>query len=593
MAFDDQVPAGASPAPSLQGLDGRRLRLLLDIGQSVVSELDLEVVLGKVLAAARELTGARYAAVGVMAPDRRSLERFVTSGIDAEMQLRIGELPRGRGILGYLIDEPRPLRLADVGAHPRSYGFPLGHPPMSTFLGVPVIVRGRAWGNLYLTEKETGEFDEQDETAIVVLAAWAARAIDNARLYQAEQTRRDALERTVRALETTTDIARAIGGETRLERVLELIVKRGRALVEAESMVLLLQDGDELVVTAVAGAVDPEMVGQRVPIEGSATGSVLRTRSAERLSDVKTRLRFGLAERLGATTGLLVPLLFHGRALGVLGAFDRLSAGPGFSAEDERLMDAFAASAATAVATAQNVVQLGLRRSIEAAEAERGRWARELHDDTLQELAALKIGLASARRVTDPLAVSAMLDDAVTQIDSTIRDLRAIINDLRPAALDALGVVPAVEALAERAKGRATVDISVNADLAFEAGRSTERLEPATELAVYRLVQEALTNAVRHAEAARIQIDMAEHDDLLTIAIRDDGTGFDPVETHAGFGLIGMRERVAFAGGSLAVESSADGTELVFTLPATRRLGVEQENAADPVSAPADVADDV
>ena len=331
MASDDQVPAGVSPAPSSLGLDGRRLRLLLEIGQSVVSELDLEVVLTKVLAAARELTGARYAAVGVMAPDRRSLERFVTSGIDSETQMRIGELPRGRGILGYLIDEPRPLRLADVGSHPRSYGFPLGHPPMSTFLGVPVIVRGRAWGNLYLTEKETGEFDEQDEAAIVVLAAWAAKAIDNARLYQAEQTRRDALERTVRALETTTDIARAIGGETQLERVLELIVKRGRALVEAESMVLLLQDGDELVVTAVAGAVDPDVVGQRVPIEGSETGSVLGSGGRAALGR-QARLRFGLGERIAATPGCSCRCCSTAGRWACSGRFDRLTGGPGFTA---------------------------------------------------------------------------------------------------------------------------------------------------------------------------------------------------------------------------------------------------------------------
>ena len=174
------TPAGPAPAdengaPSAVGLDERRLRLLLEIGQSVVAELDLEVVLAKVLGAARELTGARYAAVGVMAPDRRSLERFVTSGIDPEAHARIGDLPRGRGILGLLIDEPYPLRLADVGAHPRSYGFPLDHPPMATFLGVPVVIAGRAWGNLYLTEKDGGEFDEQDEAAIVILAAWAAR----------------------------------------------------------------------------------------------------------------------------------------------------------------------------------------------------------------------------------------------------------------------------------------------------------------------------------------------------------------------------------------------------------------------------------
>ncbi len=222
------VPAAATV------LDERRLRLLLDIGRAVVAELDLETVLEKVLAAARELTGARYAAIGVLAPDRHSLERFVTSGIDPDTRARIGEPPHGRGILGVLIEDPRALRLADVGAHSRSYGFPLGHPPMTTFLGVPVLIRGESWGNLYLTDKDGGdEFEPQDEEAMRVLAVWAAIAIDNARLYQAEHQRRGELERAVRALETTTEIARAVGGETQLDRVLELVVKRGRALVEA------------------------------------------------------------------------------------------------------------------------------------------------------------------------------------------------------------------------------------------------------------------------------------------------------------------------------------------------------------------------
>lgn len=574
MAPDDQVSKQAGPADATSGLDERRLRLLLEIGRSVVSELDLEVVLVNVLAAARELTGARYAAMGVLAPDRRSLERFVTSGIDAEVQMQIGDLPRGRGILGLLIDEPRPLRLTDVGTHPRSYGFPLGHPPMATFLGVPVVIRGEAWGNLYLTEKKSGPFDEQDEAAIVVLAGWAATAIDNARRYQGELNRRDALERAVRALETTTEIARAIGGETRLDRVLELIVKRGRALVEAQSMVLLLRDGDELVVTAVAGSVDSGLVGERVPIEGSATGAVLRGRRAELIADVQGRLRYGLGERVEASTGLLVPLLFHGRALGVFCAFDRLANGPGFSAEDEHLMEAFAASAATAVATAQNVAQLGLRRSIEAAENERGRWARELHDETLQELAALKIGLASVRRSADPATVSGVLEDAVVQIGSTIRDLRAIINDLRPASLDALGIVPALDALVDRARARSTVDVAFTADLAFATPR---RLTPGIELAVYRLVQEALTNAVRHAGASTVRIELSEDREVLTGVVCDDGGGFDPADTDAGFGLIGMRERVTLAGGTLAVASSAAGTEVRFTLPAARRPEPERE----------------
>jgi signal transduction histidine kinase len=442
---------------------------------------------------------------------------------------------------------------------------------MSTFLGVPVVIRGKSWGNLYLTEKAGGAFDEQDEEAMVVLAGWAATAIDNARLYQAAQSRREDLERAVRALETTTDIARAVGGETRLDRVLELIVKRGRALVEAHSMVLLLRDGNDLVVTAVAGGISAEVVGQRVPIEGSATGAIFRSRRAERIADIPGRLRFALAGLVDATTGLLVPLLFHGRALGVFGAFDRLVAGPEFSAEDERLMEAFAASAATAVATAQNVARLGVRRSIEAAETERARWARELHDETLQELAALKIALASARRARKPETVSAVLDEAVTQIDSTIRDLRAIINDLRPAALDALGITPAVEALVERAQARSRVEISLVVDMAFEAGRSPDRLAPSIELAAYRLVQEALTNAVRHASASHVRIELVEENDVVSGTVTDDGLGFEPVDGHTGFGLISMAERATLVGGNVDVESSPDGTTIRFTLPVSLR----------------------
>jgi signal transduction histidine kinase len=566
------VPVGAAV------LDERRLRLLLEIGQALVAELDLETVLAKVLAAARELTGARYAAIGVLAPDRHSLERFVTSGIDAETRARIGEPPHGRGILGMLIEDPRPLRLADVGAHSGSYGFPLGHPPMTTFLGVPVLIRGESWGNLYLTDKDGGdEFEAQDEEAMRVLAGWAAIAIDNARLYQAEHQRRGELERAVRALETTTEIARAVGGETQLDRVLELVVKRGRALVEARSMVVLLRDGEALVVTAVAGAADNELVGQRVPIEGSATGAVLRSGRSERISDIGERLRYVLADRISASNGLLVPMTFQGRVLGVFGAFDRITGGPSFTAEDERLMDAFAASAATAVATAQSALRLGLRRSIEAAEAERGRWARELHDDTLQELAALKIALASARRSSSPAAVEATLGDAVGQIDATIRDLRSIITDLRPAALDALGVLPALEALVERVRSRAAVDIDLVAEPAFEAESERNRLAPEIELALYRIVQEALTNAVRHADATTVRIEIGETDAGIVTSVADDGVGFDVAHSHAGFGLIGMSERVTFAAGSLEVASSADGTRVTFTLPAIR-------SAADPAA---------
>src|SRR5215207_2619401 len=207
---------------SLGRLGREALRKLIGVGSEVVSELDHEAVLQRVIEAARELTGARYAALGVLDESRQELERFLTSGIDPSTHRAIGDLPRGRGLLGVLISDPRPLRLTDVGRHPASYGFPLGHPAMRSFLGVPVLVRGEAWGNLYLTEKDGGPFDEADEEAIVVLSHWAATAIQNSHLYRNEQAQRAELERAVRALETTSAITRALGTETDLDRVLEL-----------------------------------------------------------------------------------------------------------------------------------------------------------------------------------------------------------------------------------------------------------------------------------------------------------------------------------------------------------------------------------
>src|SRR3954469_5560650 len=187
-------------------MDEPRLRRLLDVGRSLISELEPEAVFQRLLDVARELTGARYAAIGVLDDKREGLERFLTIGIDEETHRQIGELPRGRGVLGLLITDPRPLRLADVGAHPQSYGVPFCHPDMTTFLGVPIMLGDEAWGNLYLTEKAGGEFTADDEEAAVILAGWAGIAIGNARLYRAVRERRDELERTIRGLETTTEI---------------------------------------------------------------------------------------------------------------------------------------------------------------------------------------------------------------------------------------------------------------------------------------------------------------------------------------------------------------------------------------------------
>ena len=553
-------------------LEERRLRQLIEVGRSLVSELNPEAVLYRVLDAARDLTGARYAALGILDEGRDELERFLFRGIDEQTRTAIGPLPRGRGVLGELIRNPKPLRLPSVGDHPRSYGFPPGHPPMGNFLGVPLLIRGEAYGNLYLTEK-VGDFDAGDEEAVVILADWAAVAIENARLYRRVESRRDELERAVRALEATTAIARAVGGETDLDRVLELIVKRGRALVEARSLVVLLSEGDEVVAAAAAGEVGEWIVGARLPMADSIAGQVLRTGRPERFSQDAPPLRYGLGELgLSALAGLVVPLTFRGQRLGVLEAVDRLVDGPRFSEDDEQLMLAFAASAATAVATAKSVAEERLEQSIASAEEERGRWARELHDETLQGLGALRVLLSSALRRGSVHAFEPAVRQAVHELGGEIDKLRRLIADLRPASLDEIGLEAALRDLAERSSANHGLRVETDIDLAWEQGRAGSRLLPELESTIYRVVQESITNAGKHARVDRALIGVTEGDRWIEVAVQDPGVGFNPRTVDSGFGLVGMRERVELAGGDLSISSSPEaGTAVRARLPAHHR----------------------
>ena len=534
----------------------------------MVSEFELEAVLERVLEAAIDLTGARYAALGVLDETKTRLGRFLTRGIDAETRELIGDLPQGRGVLGVLISEPRPLRLHSVSEHPRSFGFPVGHPPMESFLGVPILVRGEPYGNLYLTDKQGGDFGEDDEEALVVLADWAAVAIENARSYSDVEERRADLERAVMTLEVSNEIARALAGETDLDRILELIVKRARALTHAKSTLVLLERGGDLVVSAVAGELGATLLGERLPVEGTVAGQVLRSGSPERLADAQGRLRFALADRTDAQSGLFVPMVLRGRAIGVLAAFDRLRDGPEFSPADERLLNGFAASAAAAVATAQTAGAETMRRSIEAQEQERRRWARELHDDTLQQLAALTLLLGSLRRLEDPAARASALDEATERVSAAIAALRTLIADLRPAALDQFGLHAALEALVERVAKLDGVDVS----LRFEpSGPEAARFSAQVEDAAYRLVQEALMNVSKHAQAARAEVVVRETPAALDLVVSDSGTGFEADADAGGYGLLGMRERIALLGGTLSIETAPrQGTVIRATIPGAR-----------------------
>ena len=513
-------------------------RGLLDIAGSVLGELDLEVVVDRLLESARELTGAQYAAIGVLNASRTELEQFIAVGIDEHARARIGALPRGRGVLGELIRNPVPLRLSDVGEHPRSYGFPLGHPPMHSFLGVPILVGGVPFGSLYLTEKAGGaSFTEEDEESAMTLARFAGVAIDHARRYTSAAARGDQLARTVAAFEATTEIARVVAGATDVEVILELVAKRGRALVSARILLIELIDASELIVAAAAGDRPAGLTGQRIALTDSVASTALRTRTTQRLEVELNRARFdqdGVGRHgVSAEAGLVVPLVFHNQSYGVLIALDRLHQGPKFTAEDQRLLEAFATSAATAVATARSAASELQRQRLAAAEAERGRWARELHDETLQSLAGLRLSLSTAHRKGGLQVLEEAISEAIDHLQDGISNLRALVTDLRPAALDQLGLGAALAALCERAS-RHGLEIDSSIELAYEHGHEPTRHTPELETAIYRIIQEALTNATKHGHATRAVLETRENTETIELTVRDDGDGFDPASSTSG-----------------------------------------------------------
>lgn len=551
-------------------LDPAQLQRLLEVGRSLVSAHDPETVLRRVLDAARDLTGARYAALGVLDAAKRELERFVFVGVDEELRERIGPLPRGHGILGELIRHPEPLRLSRISDHPRSYGFPAEHPPMETFLGAPVMIRGEVYGNLYLTEKGgDAEFDERDEQLVLVLAEWAAVAIDNARSHATSEKRRREVERALRGLEATASLSREVGGETDLDRVLELVVKRGRALVDACWCAVVLLEGEQLRVAAAAGEFPAAMVGETLR---GANGAAVETLRAVATQKSAARAVSNLdAVGVGSQTAVLCALRSRGRALGVLIATEPEAEDSSFSPDDELALDSFATSAATAIAATQRVEGEKLRLTIAASERERRRWARELHDETLQDLGALRVMQESALGLDEPETMRRALTHANEQVESLIDGLQGLITDLRPAALDQLGIDAAVEALVDRIRSRAGIKIEVDLDLGPEIDGAPMRFDEELEATAYRLVQEALTNVIKHAGANRVQVAIEVRGDHLALTIEDDGRGFDPTRSAGGYGLIGMRERVELAGGELRVgPGKGAGTRVSASLPLSR-----------------------
>ncbi len=528
---------------------------LVRAGIALTSELSLDGVLCTLVHSAAELAGAQYAALGVVDETGDRLERFVTHGLTDEEIREIGDLPTGGGILGVMIRDPRPLRLHDLTSDPRSIGFPPNHPPMRSFLGVPITLRGVSFGRLYLTDKEgAADFTEEDEELVGLLAAQAAVAIENARLYEQSTS-------WSRQLESLDEIAVALAGEMELPRQLELLTTRLRGLLSARLVAVALVRSDG--VLRIEAATDEVAVGTLLD-ESTKSAAVLARRRSERIDSAldDPEVDQAIVGRFGIRSELIVPLVVGHRALGVLIVVDRERDDPRFDDDDLRLVETFARRAAVAVDLSQRVARDALRRAVSAQELERRRFARELHDETGQALTSVLLGLATVENAATREQARTATAELRALVVDTLQEVRRLAVELRPKALDDFGLVPALKRLAQSARERTGLNVQVEARL------GEIRLPPEIETAVYRIVQEALTNILKHAEARDVSVVLTRRGDVVVGLIEDDGKGFDVSGRRDGVGLIGMRERVELLDGSLAVDSTpGGGTTLVLELP--------------------------
>jgi signal transduction histidine kinase len=431
---------------------------------------------------------------------------------------------------------------------------------MRTFLGTPILLGGVAYGNLYLTEKQDGEdFTQEDEDLLTLLAGQAAVAIENARLYEAST-------RWSQQLQSLIEVGNALATETDLERLLDLVVRRLRELLGARVVALLVPAGaDQLRFAAVAGEEAEGLLGETISRSESKSGRVFAARRSERVDSVldDPEVHQGVTRQLGARTGLWVPLVVRDRVIGVIEIHDKEGPDARFSNEDLRLAETFASRAAVAVELSQRVARDAVRRVVEAQEAERSRLARELHDETGQALTSILLGLKPLEDALADQPARAALAELREHVVSALHDVRRLAVELRPAVLDDFGLVPALERLIDSFAEQ--TDIRVD----FRSALGEARLPNEVETTLYRVVQESLTNIVKHANAHKVSVSLARRGSAVAAVIEDDGAGFDQrTVREAGIGLLGMRERLALLDGRLEIESRPRaGTTIVAEVP--------------------------
>jgi signal transduction histidine kinase len=531
-----------------------RLRLLLDAVMTMGADLSLDGVLARIVTVASNLVDARYAALGVLdvGPGRR-LRTFVHHGMSPVQVEEIGDLPTGHGLLGVLIDDPRPIRLQDIAAHPASYGFPEHHPPMKSFLGVPVRIRDRVFGNLYLTEKAgPGDFTAEDEEVVVALAAAAGVAIENARLYEEAAQRQ-------RWLSATAEVIGILADATSQDIALQTVADRAREIARADvAWVMTGADPDSLTLEVVSGF-DADVPSIRsVSGDSPLASAVVRTGESMSLRDLADDPR-----GLGPSPALGLPPLGPAIAVplgsGAVGGALVLAWYPEHAWLFDTVEPVMPASFAEQATLALQLARVRSDQQRLAVFEDRDRIGRDLHDLVIQRLFAVGLSLEGAgRRVTDP-DVTARLSQAVDDLDDTIKDIRRTIF-----ALGSLGQSEDIQAEVTRLIDRAAGTLKFRPALQFEGPvRSLVSADVAPDLLA--VLGEALSNASRHAGASQVDVLLAAGEQI-TLSIADDGRGFPDQVVEGGLG--NMRERAHKHGGEMTVASTRSvGTTITWVVP--------------------------
>lgn len=530
-----------------------RVHALLNAVVSVGSDLDLETVLRRIVETATTLVDATYGALGAIGAEN-TLVQFIPVGLSEEEIARIEHWPHGLGLLGLLIKEPRSLRLAHISDHPESYGFPPGHPPMGSFLGVPIRVRDAVFGNLYLTEKRGGgEFDEEDEAIVTALATAAGVAIENARLYE-ESRRREMW------LQASSDVTTSLLSGAEPQEVLTLIARQAREMARADVVAVLLPDQTGCVLRAIIadGPACDQVADAEAPITGSFEGRAFVSGEPLMVTDpAETEIPVVIAEYGSLGPVAAVPIGTVGAVRGVLSLGKRSGRIP-FNQAELRTLHSFAGQAAIALKLAESRMdaeRLGLLE-------DRDRIARDLHDVVIQRLFAVAMTLMSTVRLVDRPETSSRLQNAIDELDKTIRQIRSTIFALQtPHQGGDSGLRAQIVGLVEDVRGH----LGFMPGLELE-GQLDNRVPPEAAQHLLAVLREALSNVVRHARASKAEVRAAVEGEWLTLVVRDNGTGVP--EDGRRSGLRNLQERALQLGGSFEVGSPPEGgTRLMWSVP--------------------------